>query len=165
MDKIEIHAFLISLFILSLIINYIYFASKKTAIEIVDEMGLGYNFGKTYNCCSSVDKNNLLYDQIKTWGTILPTKKMINRIKKYGFKTIRFQILYTNLTDIVNSEWLIKIKEIVNWIVQEGMYCILCVYHDKEFWISRGQSSKNNYIDFWKQIANQFKDNDEHLIF
>ena len=45
------------------------------------------------------------------------------------------------------------------------MYCILCVYHDKEFWISRGQSSKNNYIDFWKQIANQFKDNDEHLIF
>ena len=45
------------------------------------------------------------------------------------------------------------------------MYCILCVYHDKEFWISGGQSSKDNYINFWKQIAIQFTDYDEHLIF
>ena len=64
---------------------------------------------------------------------MLPTKKMINKIKKYGFKTIRFQALYTNLTDIINSEWLIRMKEIVNWIIKNGMYCILCVYHDKEF--------------------------------
>ena len=90
---------------------------------------------------------------------------MINKIKKYGFKTIRFQTLYTNLTDIINSEWLIKIKEIVNWIIKDGMYCILCVYHDKEFWLSGKKNSKNDYINFWKQVANQFKDNDEHLIF
>ena len=79
-------------------------------------MGLGYNFGKTFNCCSSVDEENILYEQIKTWGTVLPTKKMIKRIKKYGFKTIRFQILYTNLTDIINSEWLLKTEKIVNLI-------------------------------------------------
>ena len=161
----ELNCLLIILFILSLIINYIYFASNKTAIQIVNEMGLGYNFGKTYNCCSSVDEKNILYEQVKTWGTILPTKKMIKKIKKYGFKTIRFQILYTNLTDISNSEWLIRVKEIVNWILKNEMYCILCLYHDKEFWISEGQRSKDNYIKFWKQIANQFKDNDEHLIF
>ena len=161
----EINYFLIMLFVLSLIINYIYFASNKTAIQIIDEMGLGYNFGKTYNCCSSIDEENIFYEQIKTWGTILPTKKMIKKIKKYGFKTIRFQIIYTNLTDIINSEWLMRVKEIVNWIIKDGMYCILCVNHDKPFWKSRGQGSKDNYINFWKQIANQFIDNDEHLIF
>ena len=161
----EINILLIVLFMLSLIINYIYFKSNKTAIQIVDEMGLGYNLGKTYNCCSSIDEENILYEQIKTWGTILPTKKMIKKIKKYGFKTIRFQILYSNLTDISNSEWLMRLKEIVNWILKNEMYCILCVYHDKEFWISGGQRSKDNYINFWKQIANQFIDNDEHLIF
>jgi len=161
----KIHIFLISLFILSLILNYVYFLDNKTEIQIVDDMGIGYNFGKTYNCCNSVEEENILYDQIKTWGTILPTKKMINKVKKYGFKTIRFQILYNNLTDINNSEWLIRIKEIVSWITKNGMYCILCVYHDKEFWISGEQNSKNNYINFWKQIANQFIDNDEYLIF
>ena len=128
-------------------------------------MGIGYNFGKTYNNFSYSDEENLLYEEIKMWGTTLPTKGAINKIKKYGFKTIRFQILYTNLTDIINSEWLIKVKEIVNWILKNGMYCILCVYHDREFWISGEQSSKDNYINFWKQIANQFIDNDEHLIF
>jgi len=161
----KINIFLIALLIFSLIMNYIYYLFNKTAIEIVDDMGLGYNFGKTYNCCSSVEEDNILYEQIKTWGTILPTKKMINRIKKYGFKTIRFKTLYTNLSNIVNSEWIIRIKEIVNWIIKDGMYCILCVYHDKEFWISGGHNSKNKYINFWKQVANQFIDNDEHLIF
>ena len=161
----DINILLIILFILSLIINYIYFSSKKTAIQIVDDMGLGYNIGKTFNCCSSVEKENILYEQIKTWGTILPTNKIIKKIKKYGFKTIRFQTLYTNLTDIINSEWLLRMKEIVNWIIKNEMYCILCVYHDKEFWMSGGQRSKDNYINFWKQIANQFTDYDEHLIF
>jgi len=165
MFEIRINIFLIPLFIVSLIINYIYFSSIKSAIQIVDEMGLGYNFGKTYNCCDSIDEKNILYEEIKTWGTILPSKKMINKIKKCGFKTIRFQILYTNLTDIINSEWLIRVKEIVNWILKDGMFCILCVYHDKEFWISGGQNSKDNYINFWKQIANQFIDIDEHLVF
>ena len=161
----KINIFLIALLIFSLIMNYIYYLFNKTAIEIVEDMGLGYNFGKTYNCCSSVEEDNILYEQIKTWGTILPTKKMFNRIKKYGFKTIRFQTLYTNLSDIVNSEWIIRIKEIVNWIIKDGMYCILSIYHDKKFWISEGQNSKNKYINFWKQVANQFIDNDEDLIF
>ena len=165
MRQMEINIFLIMLFMISLIINYIYFASNKTAIQIVTEMGLGYNLGKTYNCCSSVDEENILYEQIKTWGTILPTKKMIKKIKKYGFKTIRFQIIYTNLTDIINSVWIMRVKEIVNWIINDGMYCILCVFHNKEFWISEGQRAKDNYINFWKQIANQFINNDEHLIF
>jgi len=161
----KIFLFLIPLYIFSIILNYIYFTFNRTAIQIVDEMGIGYNLGKTFNCCNSVDEENILYNQIKTYGTILPTKKMINKIKKYGFKTIRFQVLYTNLTDIINSEWLIRIKEIVNWIIKDEMYCILCVNHDKEFWISEGENSKSKYINFWKQIANQFVDNDEYLIF
>ena len=159
----KIHIFLFSLFILSVLLNYMYFTFNKTAIQIVDEMGIGYNLGKTFNCCSSVGEESIFYEQIKTWGTVLPTKKMINKIKKYGFKTIRFQVYYTNLTNIINSEWLLRIKEIVDWIVKNGMFCILCVNHDKEFWIS--QNSKNKYINFWKQVANQFIDNDAYLIF
>jgi len=161
----KILLFLSPFFILSVLLNYSYFTFNKTATQIVDDMGIGYNLGKTYNCCSSVDQENLLYDQIKTYGTILPTKKIINKIKKYGFKTIRFQVLYTNLTDIINSEWLIRIKEIVDWIIKNGMYCILCVNQNKDFWFLEGENSKNKYINFWKKVANQLVDNDEHLIF
>ena len=71
----KINIFLIVFLILSLIMNCLYYLSNKTAIEIVDDMGLGYNFGKTYNCCNSIEEENILYEQIKVWGTILPTKK------------------------------------------------------------------------------------------
>ena len=71
----KIHIFLFSLFILSVLLNYMYFTFNKTAIQIVDEMGIGYNLGKTFNCCSSVGEESIFYEQIKTWGTVLPTKK------------------------------------------------------------------------------------------
>ena len=56
---------------------------------------------------------------MKLFGTTLPTKNIIKKIKKNGFKTIRLQILYTNYTynnGKINSEWVYKIKELINQI-------------------------------------------------
>ena len=44
------------------------------------------------------------------------------------------------------------------------MYCILNVYTDTKEWIT-GIESKNKYINLWKQIAEEFKDLNEYLIF
>ena len=101
-------------------------------------------------------------------GTILPTKKTINKLKNKGFKTIRFQIKYLNYTNeisIINTEWIIRIKEIVKWIINSNMYCILSVHHDNKYWELKGQNSKDNYINLWAQIANEFKDFNQHLVF
>ena len=92
---------LLIVFIFSYILNYIYFNSKKTAIDIVNDMGLGYNFGNvlTFNCCSNFEELKIENEQIKIYGTIFPTKHNINKIKKYGFKTIRFQVTYMKITN------------------------------------------------------------------
>ena len=99
-------------FIFSYILNYLYFNSKKTAIEIVNDMGLGYNLGNvlTFNCCSNFEKLKIENEQIKNYRTIFPTRHNINKIKKYGFKTIRFQVIYINITnnnDKLISEWIL----------------------------------------------------------
>ena len=39
---------LIIFFFFSLIVNYVKFTSKKTAIQIVNDMGIGYNLGNAY---------------------------------------------------------------------------------------------------------------------
>ena len=80
-----------------LTLDYLSFLSKKTAIQLVNEMGIGYNLGNTYNCCITSEEGNIKNEQINNFGTILPTQKQINQIKKYGFKTIRFQVVYNNL--------------------------------------------------------------------
>ena len=164
-----LYSLLVTIIVISLTLDYLSFFYKYSAIEIVNDMGIGYNLGNSYNYSDDLGNESIENFEIKTWGTILPTKKIINKIKKNGFKTIRFQVKYNmNYTDevsIINTEWITKIKEIVNWIVNSNMYCILSVYHDKNYWELEGQNSKDKYINLWTQIANEFKDFNQHLVF
>ncbi len=157
-----------SLLSVVLILNYLSLNYKKTAIEIVNEMGIGYNLGKTFNCCDNLMLEQFDNNQIKLWGTVLPTKKTINRIKKYGFKTIRFQVTYMNFTlenRLINSEWIKGIKNVIDNIINSDLYCILSINHGNEFWKNEEKDIKDNYSNFWKQIANEFIEYDEYLIF
>ena len=121
----NVHIILIIILVFSVIFNYLSFISKKTSIQLVNEMGIGYNLGNTYNCCDIIEEENSGNEDIKLFGTNLPTKNIIKEIKKNGFKTIRLQILYTNFTfnnSKINSEWIYKIKVLINLISKLNMY-------------------------------------------
>jgi len=159
-----LYSILASIFVISLTLDYLSFYYKYSAREIINDMGIGYNLGNTYKYIDDIGENY----EIKTWGTILPTKKIISKIKKRGFKTIRFQVKYMNYTNeisIKNSEWIIKIKEIIKWIINSNMYCILSIYHDNNYWELEGNNPKDKYINLWTLIANEFKDFNQYLVF
>ena len=112
----NLHIILIIILISSLIFNYLSFSTKKTSIQLVNEMGIGYNLGNTYNCCNIIEEKNSENEDIKLFGTTFPKRNIIIEIKKNGFKTIRFQVLYTNYTynnGKINSQWINKIKELI----------------------------------------------------
>ena len=44
------------------------------------------------------------------------------------------------------------------------MYCILGIYHNNDFWDSKEIKAIDKY-NFWKEIANEFKNYDDYLIF
>jgi len=44
----NLHIILISILALSFIFNYLSFSSKRTALQMVNDMGIGYNLGNTY---------------------------------------------------------------------------------------------------------------------
>ena len=60
-----------------------------------------------------------------------------------------------------------RVKEVVDWIVENNMYCILNTYHDGGInnWLYKGLVVINKYINLWTQIANEFEDYGEYLIF
>jgi len=131
-------------------------------------MGIGYNIGDTYNCCNEIKGKYSENGEIELFGTSLITKNILKEIRKNGFKTIRFQVLYSD--DIyndnkINSEWIDKIKELINLINKLNMYLILSIKHTRQFWDSGRRNSKNIYINFWTQIASELINYDEHLIF
>ena len=164
----NLHLILILILVLSLIFNYLSFNSQRTALQLVNDMGIGYNLGNTYNCCNIIEERNSDNEEIKLLGTYLPTKNILKEIRKGGFKTIRFQILYNNYiynNSKINSELIYKIKELINLIRDLNMYLILSIKHSRDFWDLEGSNAKDKYINFWKQIANELINYDEHLIF
>jgi len=155
---------------ISILIIFLSLRKKKTAKEIVNEMGIGWNLGNTFDCYVKSKKFNSPNDQITAWGNVIPTKEMIHRIKKYGFKAIRLPVTWMHFIDEsgnVNSDWMSRVKEVVNWIIKDKMYCILNIHHDgaEGNWIYEGLKAKNKFINLWSQIAKEFKNFNEYLIF
>jgi len=155
---------------ISVIITFFSFQTKKNAFEIVNDMGIGWNLGNTFECSSAGKTLKEPNEQITLWGNIIPSKENIISIKKYGFKTIRVPITWMHFIDEngnVNSNWMSRIHEMVDWITKEKMYCIINVHHDcsNGNWLSEGVKYKDRYTNLWTQIANEFKDYDEYLIF
>ena len=161
---------LISITITSIIFTYLSEFSKMSAFQIVKDMGIGWNLGDTFESFDKIDRKITPNEQITLWGNPVPTKEMIISIKKYKFKTIKIPITwkhFINENNKVDSEWMSRIREVVDWVINNDMYCIINVHHDGESgnWLSYGINAKDKFIDLWSQIADEFKNYDEHLIF
>ena len=56
-----------------------------------------------------------------------------------------------------------RVKEVVNWIINYNMYCILNIYGDSQIreWFHGRIENKDRFLNIWLQIAEEFKDYDE----
>jgi len=114
---------LLTIIFLSLVLSYLSMISNKNSFEIVRDMGIGYNLGNTFdNFDVNIFEMNSPKEQITLKGNKLPTKKMIKKIKKYGFKTISFPVTWLYFIDDygnIKSEWMLLVKEVVDLIIKE----------------------------------------------
>ena len=161
---------LLYLFLYSLLMSYLASKTTKSAIDIAKGMGIGYNLGNLFDCFNISKEIINPEEQITLCGNGIPTRDMIIRIKKYGFKTIRFPVTWLHFIDEngnINLNWMARVKEVVDWIINSNLYCILNIQNDGAIgnWLREGLIMKNRFINLWNQIANEFKYYDEHLIF
>lgn len=144
---------------------------KKNATGMVKAIRVGWNLGNT--CESSPwegwSGNDLEVETL--WGNPYTTKAMITALKDAGFNAIRIPTRWYAHADAdlnINSAWMARIKEIAGYAVEQDMYVIVNSHHDN--WYDRlpagydEQGIHMKYINMWTQIANAFKDYDEHLI-
>ena len=164
----------------------------ETAQEAVTHMGVGWNLGNTLeaNAGSAYYPTNASYWGIQGlesetyWGQVYATSDFITMMKNAGFGAIRVPVTWYNHMDKdgnVNAEWMARVKEVVNYVVDNGLYCILNVHHDTgedsfngatpKFisWIKADMDNYNKYKDkyeyLWQQIAAEFKDYGPLLLF
>jgi len=163
---------LITIIFFALIFSYLSMISYKNSLETIKDMGIGYNLGNLFDSFSiyDIEEINTPEDQITLNGNIFPTKNMIKKLKKYGFKTIRFPVTWMYFIDEygnVDSNWMLHVKEVIDLIIKEELYCILNLYKDGyyENWLSFDINAKDKFTNLWTQIANEFKDYNHYLIF
>ena len=175
----------------------------ESAREAVDHMGLGWNLGNTLDSNSGdtlnmwiehwTDRTPAAYE--KAWGQTVVKPELIKLFKDAGFNAIRVPVTWyphmeakfrftsssnsywypwkDGIGTKVQAAWMQRVKEIVDYVISQGMYCILNVHHDtgeaNTAWlIADEEVYEKEHVRFealWTQIAEVFKDYDEHLLF
>ena len=146
-------------------------ASGMGAFDITREMKIGWNIGNSLDATGG-NGNYGLNTEI-SWGNPKTTQAMIDTVKKKGFNTVRIPTTwYPHLdgNNNIDSAWMARVKEVVDYCIKDDMYVILNVHHEE--WVNVGQFNDNSYRNaeakltaIWKQVANTFKDYDQHLVF
>jgi endoglucanase len=152
------------IFFLGIILNTTLFSQLPTAKFIVNRMTVGINLGNTLEAiCGET-----------AWGAALTTQKLIDSIKAAGFNTIRIPSAWfchsdTN-TSVINPTWLARVKQVVDYCIKDSLFTILNIHWDNGWLENRVNASNQEKVNerqnaYWTQIANCFKDYDEHLLF
>lgn len=135
-----------------------------TASQLVENMGPGWNLGNSFD----------VRDNDKTlWGNPLPSKALIDKVYEKGFRTLRIPVTWGyNMGDApdfkIEANFFSRVTNIVDHALLKGMYVIINVHHDDK-WIvptfNQATSTKNQLNKVWTQIANQYKNYSDYLIF
>jgi len=162
-----------------------------SSVQMAQNMAIGWNLGNTLDATPDwTDNNGVFHSELKgieteeCWGMPKTTKTMITAIKNAGFKTIRIPVSWHNhITDTTNytidSAWMARVKEIVDWAYNKNMYVIINIHHDNlsisdinghiGFALSDNtaiQTQSKKYIEkVWTQIATTFASYDNRLVF
>lgn len=142
-----------------------------TAAELYEQMTVGWNLGNTLDSVGSGLSSET------GWGNPKATKELIDAVKAAGFDTVRIPVTWMGHFDEdtyeIDGEWLARVKEVVDYVLDNDMYAIINIHHDGNdnppAWLTPEPSDEAAMVakfeNLWKQIAEYFNEYDEHLLF
>ena len=142
----------------------------RTGFDITGEMGFGWNLGNTMDAVGNTA--SAIGDETY-WGNPKTTQANLDTLKSAGFTTLRLPVSWDDHTGpaptyTLNTAWLDRVEEIVNYALNDGMYVIVNIHHN-DGWedptIANEMNAKDRLGKLWTQIATRFERYDHHVIF
>ena len=137
---------------------------SSTATELAKKLKIGLNIGNTLEAIGGET----------AWGNPLITNDLIKSIKSNGFNAIRLPVSWNQHADpatwIIKASWLERVKQVVQYCVDNDMYVIVNIHWDGG-WLenncTEAKKDENNAKQrtYWNQIAVTLRDFDEHVLF
>ena len=171
---------LLTICMLTLSTSMLQAQSFESATDAVKNMGVGWNLGNTLDATKWGQSQGWNWPSVTAheneWGQPTTKPELLKMMKEAGFGAIRVPVTWFQEMDSngkVKAEWMKRVHEVVDYVINNGMYCILNVHHDtgegEDHWLYANTTCYNNVKDtyqyLWQQIAAEFKDYDQKLLF
>jgi endoglucanase len=137
----------------------------RDALALAAQMTLGWNLGNTLEAPGNET----------AWGNPKTTEQMILMVKNAGINAIRLpcawdSYLEDQTTYKIKAPWLARVKEVVDYCVDNGLYAIVNIHWDGGWLEENPTYAKQTEVNrkqraLWEQIAVYFRNYDEHLLF
>lgn len=136
-------------------------------MELVADMKIGWNLGNTLDATGGI---GIMSET--AWGNPKTKQEMIDKILEAGFNVIRLPITWDGHFGAapeykIHDIWLQRVKEVVDYAYNKGAYVIINTHHEEWYMPTEENKVANGeqIAALWSQIAEYFKEYDEHLIF
>ena len=134
--------------------------AQLSAHDAVNAMARGINLGNTLDPPGGEG----------TWNNPPAEEYYFDDYRDAGFTCVRLSITWGGHIDTlppytIDSDWLDRIEEIVDWGLSRNLLIIINAHH--EWWIKYDYSEGNiaRFDSLWSQIATRFQDKSDSLIF
>jgi len=134
---------------------------ELTSVEMAKQMSPGWNLGNTLEA---------LPDET-SWGNPHATQELMNAVAAAGFKSVRIPVswdAHADSDDVISRSWMARVTEVVNYARKAGLYVILNEHWDNG-WLeptaAKQAGANARLAKLWTQIARNFKDYDDYLLF
>ncbi|SEF56528.1 endoglucanase [Eubacterium ruminantium] len=155
---------------------------NMSSTEFAVYLGNGYNLGNTMEAADSRRTGDYINNPVSyfetLWGQPITTPEMLRDMKEAGLDTVRIPVAWHNAMDFTNGnyeikkEYLDRVKEIIDYAYDAGLYVVVNDHWDSGWWglfgsadESKRESAMEQYISMWQQISEYYKDYDYRLIF
>ena len=146
------------------------FAQLPKASAIASQMYPGWNLGNTME----PPGKNLSAET--SWQPTKTSQQVIDYISSLGFKSVRIPCSWNchAVDGVIDAAWLARVKEVVDYCLADGLYVLLNDHWDNGWIEVQGftdlseanvSAKQENLKSLWTQVAEYFKDYDEHLLF
>jgi endoglucanase len=133
-----------------------------SSIELARQMSPGINLGNTMEALPTET----------SWGNPPTTQKVMDAFKAAGFNSVRIPVAWlahADANDRIDPAWMARVKQVVDQARAAGLVVMINTHWDGG-WLNHTSYDKQAALNtrltgLWLQIANAFKDYDEHLVF
>ena len=107
----------------------------ESSYEAISSMGVGWNLGNTLDAVwwtGGTDGRDWRAWETG-WGQPVTSPELMTMMKNAGFGAIRVPVtwgVHMDADGVVFAEWMNRVNEIVDYVLNAGMYCIINIHHD-----------------------------------